>query len=454
MSKVVLASQLPNKRNASLAPGLKQRHVTMLSIAGVIGAGLFVGSGHAIAAAGPAALLAYLIAGTLVVLVMRMLGEMAVASPDTGSFSTYADRSIGRWAGFTIGWLYWWFWVLVIPLEAIAAAAILNAWFPAIDTWIFALAVTFLLTVTNLFSVARYGEFEFWFALLKVIAIIAFIVLGAVAIVGGLPEREVSGLSSLMASHGGFVPNGYGAVLGALLTTMFSFMGTEIVTIAAAESKDPAKQITRATNSVIWRIGLFYLVSIFIVISIVPWNDPLLIQVGSYQRALELLDIPHAKLIVDLVVLVAVASCLNSAIYTSSRMVLRPAVLASTAVGFLTTIVNYFAPEKVFTFLLASSGAVALLVYLVIAVAQLRMRKQLQASGQPIEFRMWLYPWLTWAVILFIVAALSIMLILPEHRHEVFATALLTIFTVCLGLLNARRKPRLGEDYAGKTARV
>lgn len=287
MSKVVLASQLPNKRNASLAPGLKQRHVTMLSIAGVIGAGLFVGSGHAIAAAGPAALLAYLIAGTLVVLVMRMLGEMAVASPDTGSFSTYADRSIGRWAGFTIGWLYWWFWVLVIPLEAIAAAAILNAWFPAIDTWIFALAVTFLLTVTNLFSVARYGEFEFWFALLKVIAIIAFIVLGAVAIVGGLPEREVSGLSSLMASHGGFVPNGYGAVLGALLTTMFSFMGTEIVTIAAAESKDPAKQITRATNSVIWRIGLFYLVSIFIVISIVPWNDPLLIQVGSYQRALE-----------------------------------------------------------------------------------------------------------------------------------------------------------------------
>lgn len=363
----------------------------------------------------------------------------------------------------------------MIPLEAIAAAAILNAWFPAIDTWIFALAVTFLLTVTNLFSVARYGEFEFWFALLKVIAIIAFIVLGAVAIVGGLPEREVSGLSSLMASHGGFVPNGYGAVLGALLTTMFSFMGTEIVTIAAAESKDPAKQITRATNSVIWRIGLFYLVSIFIVISIVPWNDPLLIQVGSYQRALELLDIPHAKLIVDLVVLVAVASCLNSAIYTSSRMVFslakrgdapsvlkltntahvpRPAVLASTAVGFLTTIVNYFAPEKVFTFLLASSGAVALLVYLVIAVAQLRMRKQLQASGQPIEFRMWLYPWLTWAVILFIVAALSIMLIMPEHRHEVFATALLTIFTVCLGLLNARRKPRLGEDYAGKTARV
>lgn len=472
MSKVILASQLNKGGNASLAPGLKQRHVTMLSIAGVIGAGLFVGSGHAIASAGPAVLLAYLIAGTLVVLVMRMLGEMAVAAPDTGSFSTYADRSIGRWAGFTIGWLYWWFWVLVIPLEAIAAAAILHAWFPVVDTWVFALAVTTLLTVTNLFSVARYGEFEFWFALLKVLAIIAFIVLGAMALAGGLPDHRASGLATLMATTGGFMPNGAAAVLGALLTTMFSFMGTEIVTIAAAESRDPARQITRATNSVIWRIGLFYLVSIFIVVSIVPWNDPTLLQVGSYQRALELLNIPHAKLIVDLVVLVAVASCLNSAIYTSSRMVFslarrgdapealqrtsvnhvpRAAVLASTAVGFLTTIVNYFMPEKVFTFLLASSGAVALLVYLVIAVSQLRMRRQLIAGGHPIEFRMWLYPWLTCAVIGFIVLALGIMLTLEKHRNEVLATALLTAMIVALGVWNARRS-RARDAHHGVTA--
>ncbi|CAM4275127.1 GABA permease [Kerstersia similis] len=474
MSKVILASQLNNQRNAALAPGLKQRHVTMLSIAGVIGAGLFVGSGHAIAAAGPAVLLAYLIAGTLVVLVMRMLGEMAVAAPDTGSFSTYADRAIGRWAGFTIGWLYWWFWVLVIPLEAIAAAAILNAWFPMIDTWVFALVVTTLLTVTNLFSVARYGEFEFWFALLKVLAIIAFIVLGAIALAGGLPDHRASGLAALMASTGGFMPNGAAAVLGALLTTMFSFMGTEIVTIAAAESRDPARQITRATNSVIWRIGLFYLVSIFIVVSIVPWNDPTLLQVGSYQRALELLNIPHAKLIVDIVVLVAVASCLNSAIYTSSRMVFslarrgdapaalqqtsinhvpRAAVLASTAVGFLTTAVNYFMPEKVFTFLLASSGAVALLVYLVIAISQLRMRRQLIADGHPIEFRMWLYPWLTWAVIGFIVLALGIMLTLEKHRNEVLATALLTAVIVALGVWNARRSRARDAHHGVTTAR-
>lgn len=442
-----------------LSTGLKHRHVTMLSIAGVIGAGLFVGSGNAIASAGPAVLLAYIAAGTLVVLVMRMLGEMAVASPDTGSFSTYASRSIGQWAGFTIGWLYWWFWVLVIPLEAIAAAKILNAWMPVIETWVYALSLTALLTLTNLYSVAKYGEFEFWFALAKVLAITAFIILCAIALVGGLPGSQVKGFVANLNANGGFAPNGYAPVLGALLTTMFSFMGTEIVTIAASESNNPAQQISRATNSVIWRIGLFYIVSIFLVVSIVPWNDPQLALVGSYQRALELLSIPYAKLMVDVVVLVAVASCLNSAIYTASRMLFslarrgdapsplkittvskvpRRAVLASTAVGFATTIVNYFMPDEVFGFLLATSGAVALLVYLVIAVSQLRMRKQLLQAGRAVEFKMWLYPWLTWIVIAFIVGALTFMLALPGHVSEVISTGVLALVVVIAGLITKR----------------
>jgi len=446
---------------STLAPGLKQRHVTMLSIAGAIGAGLFIGSGHAIASAGPAAILAYIMSGTLVVLVMRMLGEMAVASPDTGSFSTYAERAMGRSAGFTIGWLYWWFWVLVIPIEAIAAAAILNAWFPSIQTWEFAIAVTGLLTLTNLFSVARYGEFEFWFAMLKVIAVLGFIALGALALAGGLPDTTVSGVVQLSHEFGGFMPNGMTAVVGAMLTTVFSFMGTEIVTIAAAESQNPSKQITRATNSVVWRMGIFYIVSVFLIVSIVPWNDPMLVQVGSYQRALELMNIPYAKMIVDIVVLIAVASCLNSAIYTASRMVFSLskrgdgprvlqktsasgvpyfAVLASTAVGFLTTALNYFAPNEVFSFLLATSGAVALLVYLAIAVSQLILRKKMNASGQPIAFKMWFYPWLSYLVILSILSILVVMLILPEHRMEVIATGALTLSIICMGaIFNAKK---------------
>ncbi|QBF28950.1 GABA permease [Pseudomonas tructae] len=443
-----------------LAQGLKQRHVTMLSIAGVIGAGLFVGSGHAIAAAGPAVLLAYLGAGTLVVLVMRMLAEMAVASPDTGSFSTYADRAIGHWAGFTIGWLYWWFWVLVIPLEANAAATILHAWFPDIGIWVFTLVITLLLTATNLFSVKNYGEFEFWFALLKVVAIIGFIVLGVAAVFGLLPDSQVSGVSHLFDTQG-FMPNGMGAVLAAMLTTMFSFMGTEIVTIAAAESKDPGKQITKATNSVIWRIFLFYLVSIFLVVALVPWTNSDLAEVGSYQTVLNLMGIPNAKLIVDIVVLIAVTSCLNSALYTSSRMLFSlskrgdapamaqrttssgtpyVAVVLSTAAAFLTVIANYLAPAQVFEFLLASSGAIALLVYLVIAVSQLRMRRQRMQRGEKIAFKMWLFPGLTWATIAFIVGILTVMLIRPDHRIEIIATGLLSIAVVAAGLLVARKR--------------
>ncbi|MFC5695521.1 GABA permease [Pseudomonas sp. GCM10022186] len=449
--------------SGKLAQGFKPRHVTMLSIAGIIGAGLFVGSGHAIAAAGPATILAYIVSGLLVVLVMRMLGEMAVANPDTGSFSTYADQAIGPWAGFTIGWLYWWFWVLVIPIEALAAGNVLHNWFPQIDIWLYALVSVVALAATNLFSVAKYGEFEFWFAMFKVVAIIGFIALGSAALMGWLPDREVSGLSRLSSEHGGFAPNGMAAVVGAFITVMFSFIGTESVTIAAAESSDPAKNIAKATRSVIWRISIFYLLSIFVIISIVPWNDPLLTVQGSYQRALELMNIPYAKFLVDVVVLIAVTSCMNSSIYIASRMlyslgrraeapaflketssagVPRAAVIASTLIGAGVAVLNFFAPAGVFDFLLASSGAIALLVYLVIAISQLRMRSLLRRNNVEITFRMWLFPWLTWLVIVFIVCALGVMLVTPEHRTEVTSTISLAIVISFLGIVTARGHAR------------
>ncbi|EKI7035395.1 amino acid permease [Escherichia coli] len=409
-----------------LGGGLKSRHVTMLSIAGVIGASLFVGSSVAIAEAGPAVLLAYLFAGLLVVMIMRMLAEMAVATPDTGSFSTYADKAIGRWAGYTIGWLYWWFWVLVIPLEANIAAMILHSWVPGIPIWLFSLVITLALTGSNLLSVKNYGEFEFWLALCKVIAILAFIFLGAVAISGFYPYAEVSGISRLWDS-GGFMPNGFGAVLSAMLITMFSFMGAEIVTIAAAESDTPEKHIVRATNSVIWRISIFYLCSIFVVVALIPWNMPGLKAVGSYRSVLELLNIPHAKLIMDCVILLSVTSCLNSALYTASRMLYSLSRRGD-------------APAKVFKFLIDSSGAIALLVYLVIAVSQLRMRKILRAEGSEIRLRMWLYPWLTWLVIGFITFVLVVMLFRPAQQLEVISTGLLAIGIICTVPIMARWK--------------
>ncbi|TKV62140.1 amino acid permease [Nakamurella flava] len=429
----------------------------MISIAGVIGAGLFVGSATAINLAGPAVLLSYLFAGTLVVLVMRMLGEMATAHPDTGSFSTYADRSLGRWAGFSVGWLYWWFWVLVIPVEATAGALILHNWLGG-EQWIWAAVITLLLTATNLISVGNYGEFEFWFALIKVVAIVAFIALGLAAILGWLPSSEQSGIS-LLTAEGGFMPLGFGAVIAAMLTTMFSFMGTEIVTIAAAESANPEKGITRATNSVIWRIGLFYLGSIFIVVCLVPWNtlDP---AVGSYQSALQVMGIPHADQIMNVVVLTAVASCLNSGLYTASRMIFslsvrgdapralrritpsgvpRNAVLASMVLGFAGIVGNYVLPEDLFGYLLATTGAVALFVYLVIALSQLVSRRKLDAEGARPAVRMWLYPWLTYLAIAFIVFVMIVMITLPDQRVQLLLSVALAVVVLIAGIIVDRR---------------
>lgn len=444
----------------ALAQNLKPRHVRMLSIAGVIGAGLFVGSGHAIAEAGPAVLIAYAAAGALVVLIMRMLAEMAVSLPDSGSFSTYADHALGRWAGFTIGWLYWWFWVLVIPLEANAAGTILHAWFPQVAIWQFTLAITLILTATNLLSVKNYGEFEFWFALLKVTAIILFLGAAGIAVLGYMPNSSTSGLQHLYDTQG-FMPNGMEKVMAAILTTMFSFMGTEIITIAAAESKNPGKQITQATNSVIWRIALFYLLSIFFVVALVPWNAPGLREQGSYQTVLQAMNIPHAKLIVDVVVLIAVCSCLNSALYTSSRMLYSLsrrkdapaaasrttrsgtpwiAVLLSTATAFVAVVANYLAPSVVFEFLLASSGAIALLVYLVIAVSHLVLRKKREKAGETLSYRMWLFPGLTWLTILFILTVLVCMLFNAQHQSELLATGALTLVIIIASLLMPRKK--------------
>lgn len=428
--------------HSPLASGLKPRHVTMISIAGVIGAGLFVGSASAIQLAGPSVLISYALAGALVVLVMRMLGEMATANPDSGSFSVYADRAIGRWAGFSIGWLYWWFWVLVIPVEATAGAKILSGW---VDwpQWVFALIITALLTVTNLFSVANYGEFEFWFALVKVVAIVGFIALGVLAILGVLPGSHRSGLGGFV-DHG-FFADGWSGVLAAMLTTMFTFMGTEIVTIAAAESTNPVEGIRKAVNSVIWRISLFYLGSVAVVIALTTWSSASLQENGSYQEALNNMGLDKMATVLDFVILTAVASCLNSALYTASRMafslghrgdapkafskvtsrgVPAVAILASVAIGFLAVIGNYLLPEKIFGYLLSTSGATALLVYIVIAVTQLRARRALDRAGRRPAVRMWGFPYLTYVTIAFIVLTLVAMTVRDDQRTNVILTAI------------------------------
>ncbi|GAB2919682.1 amino acid permease [Streptomyces heilongjiangensis] len=457
---------------SGLRAGLKDRHLSMIAIGGVIGAGLFVGSGSGIAAAGPGILISYALVGALVVLVMRMLGEMAAANPTSGSFSAYADRALGRWAGFTIGWLYWFFWVVVLAVEATAGAKILTGWIPAVPQWGWALIVMVVLTATNLGSVGSYGEFEFWFAGIKVVAIAAFIVVGGLAVFGLLPgsDHPATGLSNLTA-HGGFLPHGPGAILTGILMVVFSFMGSEIVTLAAGETENPRAAVTKATNSVIWRIAVFYLGSILVVVSLLRWDDPAILKDGSYVAALNSIGIPHAGQIMNAIVLTSVLSCLNSGLYTASRMafslgrrgdapvpfarttgrgVPRAAILASVVFGFVAVAFNYLWPDTVFQFLLNSSGAIALFVWLVICFSQLRMRRIIQReTPDRLVVRMWLYPYLTWATIAMITFVLCYMLTDTADgggRDQVVLSTLVAVGVLGVALLRDRLRRDRAHD--------
>jgi GABA permease len=457
----------PDGPGSGLQAGLKNRHLTMIAIGGVIGAGLFVGSSSGIATAGPGILLSYALVGALVVLVMRMLGEMSAANPTSGSFSAHADRALGGWAGFSIGWLYWFFWVVVLAVESTAGAAILADWIPAVPQWGWALIVMLALTATNLVSVGSYGEFEFWFAGIKVVAIAAFIVVGLLAVFGLLPGAHTDQASfSNLTGHGGFLPHGAGSILTGMLLVVFSFMGSEIATLAAGESEDPQRAVTKATNSIIWRIAVFYLGSILVIVCLIPWNDKSITDKGSYVAALDSLGIAHAGQIMNFIVVTSVLSCLNSGLYTASRMafslgergdapkafarttargVPRTAILVSVAFGFLGVFFNYKFPDSVFLFLVNSSGAVALFVWLVICFSQLRMRKIMQREAPAkLVVKMWLYPYLTWAAAALIVFVLGYML--TDTEHDGRETVLLSLLVAAIVLVVAVVKQKVGGD--------
>jgi GABA permease len=444
--------------SSTLKNGLKTRHLTMISIAGVIGGALFIGSGPVIYHTGPAAILAYGAGGILVMLIMRMLGEMAVAHPDSGSFSTYADIAIGRWAGFSIGWLYWYFWALLMGWEAYVAGKILNNWFPMVPIWGYMLAVTIALVIINLMDVKNYGEFEFWFALIKVVAIVLFLIVGSLAIMHLWPwgQADAKGWSHL--SNQGFMPHGISAVITALLGVMFAYIGAEIVTVAAAESSHPATEIRKATKSVVWRIILFYVGSIFITVCLIPYNDPHLSDPtwGTYSVVLTSLGIPQARHIVNFVVLTSVLSCFNSALYTCSRMLYSLAkrgdahrimayiskngspqigVLISCIFTLFAVYLTATAKMNVYDVLLTATGTIALYVYLAISFSQLFLRKKLEKEGQTLTFKMWCFPWLTYLVIGLIIASIITMIIEGTYKHEVIYTSILAAIILVMGIL-------------------
>ncbi|WFB09571.1 amino acid permease [Streptomyces sp. LX-29] len=426
-----------------LAHGLKQRHLTMLGLGGVIGAGLFVGSGAGIAVAGPGIVVSYLLAGTLAMLVMRMLGEMSAAMPASGAFSVHAERALGRWAGFSVGWLYWFLLVVVLAVEATGAARIANGWAPSVPQWAWVLVFMVVFTLANLAAVKNFGEFEFWFAALKVGAIVLFLGLGLLAIFGVLPDTDPVGLTNL-TGQGGFLPNGWSGVVSGVLAVVFAFGGLEVVTIAAAESEDPARAVGRAVRSAVWRILFFYIGSILVIVTVLPWTA-MTPGTSPYVAVLDHIGVPAAGQIMNVVVFVALLSALNANLYGSSRMVFslaergeaprsllaisrggvpRRAVLASVAFGFASVLLNLKWPDSIFQYLLNAVGAVLLFVWGLIAVSQLRLRRRIEreAPGDLI-LRMWCFPWLTWVSLVGMAGVLVLMATDEQARPQLLWSA-------------------------------
>lgn len=457
-----------------LKKALNQRQLTMIAMGGVIGAGLFVGSGTVIKATGPGAFLTYALCGVLIIMVMRMLAEMAVANPSTGSFADYSRKALGDWAGFSVGWLYWYFWVIVVGFEAVAGAKVLNFWLPGVPTWVLSLVLMLLMTGTNLISVSSFGEFEFWFAGIKVGAIIVFLVCGGLFVFGIWPNAHLD--FSNLTAHGGFFPNGGLAVTAGVVTVIFSMVGAEIATIAAAESNDPERAVSKAANSVITRIAIFFVGSIFLLAVILPWNSSTL-EASPYVAAFQRMGIPYADHVMNAVVLTAVLSCLNSGLYTASRMLFvlaarreapasmvsvnsrgvpMVAILASSVVGFLAVIMAAVSPDTVFSFLLNSSGAVILFVYLLIAVSQIILRRR--ADPATLKVKMWLFPTLSVITTLGIVLVLVQMGLTADVRIQLVLSLVSFGIVLVLFFINrariARLPARVVPEHTGEARRV
>lgn len=430
---------------------LKARHVSMISIGGIIGSGLFVGSSAAIAATGPAIILSYAVAGILILLVMRMLADMALAAPDAGSFTEHIRMELGAWAGFVSGWLYWIFWVLAIALEALAGANIIATWSDW-PIWQVALALIAALTALNLVSTRTFGESEFWLSAVKVGAILLFIVAGAFAVGGGMLDS--GRIPANLYAIGGFAPFGPMSVFSGVTAVILALVGAEIITIAAAEARASSDVVARLTTALIVRIALFYLLSMLLIVAIVPWT---MIRPGDspFALALDAIGAPGVSLVMNIVIIVAVLSCMNSGIYVCSR-VLRSlaargeaprafraigrrgvpvrAILVGAGAGALAVLASAYSPERLFAMLVNATGMVMLIVYMLLVLAHMAHARRagttrLLAMAGPV-------------VLIAMAAVIVSMMMTPELASQAYAGLGSTVLLLILYHLRFRAAAR------------
>jgi L-asparagine transporter-like permease len=389
-----------------LSRQLTSRQLSMIAIGGAIGTGLFLGSSLAVRLAGPSVILTYGLGALVALLLMSALSEMAVAQPTAGSFGVYADLYVSRWAGFVVRYTYWAAWCIAIGGEATASGIYCRWWFPSSPAWFWVVLFSGVLLYVNLRNVGSFGEFEYWFSMIKVVAIVAFIIFGVAVIAGGAHSSSVAGFRNY-TSHGGFFPNGVLSAWMALVFVIYGYIGSEVIAVAAGEAKDPAKAIPKAMRSMVARLIFFYLGSMAVLLAIVPWNQ---IQPGSdvtaspFVRVFELVKVPGAAHVVNFVVLTAALSSLNCNLYLVARVMFSlaragyapaafgrvssrgtpvPALLISAAGMLVATAVAAFYPGSAYVILLGVALFGGLFVWGMIFVTHLFFRPKWIAAGHP-----------------------------------------------------------------------
>jgi AAT family amino acid transporter len=413
------------RREAGLKRQLTPRQLTMIAVGGAIGTGLFLGSGLAIGLAGPGVILSYILGVVVCLIMMSALTEMAVVHPTAGSFGVYAETYLSPWAGFVVRTTYWMAQVIAIGGEVTAAAIYTRFWIPRAPLWIWIVLYSAALILVNLTSVKSFGEFEYWFAMIKVAAIVLFIVLGIGYIFGGF-GGPVPGLSR-WTSEGGFLPHGFGGVLKAMLIVIFSFYGIEIIAVTAGEAENPRRAVPRAMRSVVLRLSLFYILSIALVVAVGPWTKAGLGE-SPFVTVFRSVGIPYAAGVMNFVILTAALSSMNTNLYLGSRMLFslsrsglvpglfgrlsgrgipRNAILLSTAGLGTAAVLSLKYPDSVYLWMFGVSIFGGILVWILILITLVAFRAKRRAAGLPPgELRMPFYPWLAWAGVAVLAAIL------------------------------------------------
>jgi L-asparagine permease len=430
-------------------PTLTNRQVQMIAIGGAIGVGLFYGTGEKIAAAGPGLVLAFAVAGVVAFFVLRAMGELVLYRTTAGSFVEYAREFIGPWAGYTCGWMYWLNWAATGVAELTAIGVYVKYWAPAMPQWLSALIALGVLLAVNLVSVRLFGELEFWFATLKVIAIVSFLLVGAglVAAAAGIGDTHAS--VSNLTDHGGFFPKGFPIVLMSLQAVVFAYAGTEMVGVAAGETKNPHKVIPRAINGVIWRIALFYCGSVLLLVMVLPWTDYSAGQ-SPFVTVFARLGVPGAASIMNAVILTAALSATNSGLYSTGRILRSLAsrgeapkvtgqmnkhhvpwggIMLTCTFYFLGVLLNIFVPQRAFDIATALASLGVLATWTTILVCQMRLRARAERGElQRPSYRMPWSPITNWVAL----AVLALVLVLMP-----FANSEQAIAFACLPFLAA-----------------